>query len=464
MEEPMWKFLISISIFFLFSNSSTLALMSHEEEAKLGMQVLQMLRKEVSFVQDPEVLEYVKDVGQRVAAHVGPHFFPFRFFVIKDESLNAFAVPGGLVFINTGLLEEIDREDELAGVIAHELAHVQARHLAKRIEKLSRLNLATAAMTIAALLIGQGRGGEVIISTASALAATKALSYSRADEEEADRLAFEYLVKAGYDPRGLIEVFNKIIRHSWLLSDTLPSYLLTHPTTPERMSYLESLIYNYKPKVTYRPDLLRLRRIQMRIEVITHDPGSLVIRYQEELQRSHNDPLLHYGLGLALAKLGRFKEAIDELQFVVRAYPQRKIFLVDLAYIYFEATDYQKVLKILQSFVKSCPSNTWAKYVLARTYQELGKYEEACLMFRNIQEKMRDNADFHYYFGQVYAALNKEGLAHYQFAEHFSLKGDIKTTIYHLRKAYEMLPKTDPLRARIERQLKSLKENIQKKE
>ncbi len=458
----MYKFLISVAIFFLFYNSSSLALMSHEEEARLGRQVLQMLRKEVSFVQDPEVLEYVKDVGQRVAAHVGPHFFPFRFYVIKDETLNAFAVPGGFVFINTGLIEEIDREDELAGVIAHELAHVQARHLAKRIEKLSRLNLATAAMTIAALLIGKGRGGEVIISTANALAATKALSYSRADEEQADRLAFQYLVKAGYDPRGMIEVFNKIIRHRWLLSETVPSYLLTHPTTPERMSYLESLIYNYQPKITYKSDPLRLRRIQIRIKVLTHDPGNLVIRYQEELQNSQKDPLLHYGLGLALAKLGRFKEAIKELQFVIHSYPKREIFLIDLASIYFEANNYQKALEILQTFIKNHPSNTLAKYLFARIYQELGEYEKACLIFKNIEEKMEDNPEFHYYFGQIYATLNKEGLAHYQFAKHFLLKGDVKVAIYHLYKAYNMLPKGDPLRAKIRRQIKSLKDEMQK--
>ncbi len=453
----MKKGLLFFLIFWLVFGPSSWALLSREEEAKLGRQVLQMLRKEASFVEDPEVVGYVNSVGQRVAAHVGPHFFPFRFFVIKDESLNAFAVPGGLVFINTGLLEEIDREDELAGVIAHELAHVQARHLAKRIEKFTRLNLATAAVTIAALLLGKGKGSNIIATTTSALAATKALSYSRTDEEEADRLGFEYMVRAGYDPRGMIEVFNKIVRHQWLLSENVPSYLLTHPTTPERISYLESLIYNYQPKPTYHPDPWRLRRIQVRVKVLTHDPGSLVVRYKEELRKTPGDPLLHYGLALALAKLGRFNEAIQELQYVVQVCPKQEGFQVDLAQVYFEAGRYQEALQILKTFLRRYPYRVAAQYLLARTYQELKRYQEALPLFERLKEKMGDNPEFHYYFGQLYAALGQEGKAHYEFAHHFQLKGDFKVALYHLRKAYQTLPPTDPLRAQIKKKLEALK-------
>jgi len=448
---------LTFVVLFVFHDLS-FALMSTDEEARLGRQVLQMLRKEATFIEDPEVLSYVESVGQRIVAHIGPHYFPFRFFVIKDDSLNAFAVPGGLVFINTGLLEEVDREDELAAVMAHELAHVQARHLAKRIEKLSRLNLATAAMTIAALLLSQGQGGDIIITTASALAATKALAYSRADEEEADRLAFEYLVKAGYDPRGMIEVFNKIVRHSWLLSGNMPNYLLTHPTTPERISYLESLIYNYQPKASYHPDHLRLRRIQIRVKVLSHDAGSLVLRYREERQRNPQDPLLHYGLGLALAKLRQFDEALKELQYVIRAFPRRETFLLDLAQVYFEAGRYQKALEILKPFCEKHPESTTACYLFARTYQELGRYQEALPFFKSLEVRMANHADFHYFFGKLYAALGKEGLSHYQFALHFRLTGDRRVALYHLHKAYETLPKDSPLRVKIQQQIEAAQE------
>ncbi|WP_456370249.1 M48 family metalloprotease [Thermodesulfatator atlanticus] len=450
------KKLIALSLVFLFLfQYPAFALMSHEDEAKLGQKVLETLQKQGVLLDDPEIVGYVQDVGERIIAHIGPHYFPFKFYVVKDPSLNAFAVPGGMIFVNTGLLEEIDREDELAGVLAHELAHVQARHLAKRIEKLTRLNLATVAVTIAGLLLGGGQAGQAVAVTSSALAMTKALSYSRADEEEADRLGFQYLTAAGYDPRGFVEVFNKIVRHRWLLSSTTPSYLLTHPGTAERISYLESMIEYYKPKVTYKPDPFRLRRIQVRVKVLTHDAGSLLVRYQEEIRKSPNDPMLHYGLALSLAKLRRFDEAAREMSYVIELLPDKDDFKLDLAEIYFEAGAYDKCLPMLERYTKRYPYRKSALYLLARCYQETKEYDKALALFKKLAKDFEDNAEFHYYFGQLYASLEKPGYAHYQFFLHFKLKGERKVALYHLQLAYKRLPENDPLRTQVALKLKN---------
>ncbi|WP_197460526.1 M48 family metallopeptidase [Thermodesulfatator autotrophicus] len=422
-----------------------------------------MLRKQNSLVEDPEVINYVAQVGRRIIAHIGPHYFPFRFYVIKDPSLNAFALPGGYIFVNTGLLEEIDREDELAGVIAHELAHVQARHLAKRIEKLTRLNLATAAVTIVGLLLGGGQAGQAIAVTSSALATTKALAYSRADEEEADRLGFEYLTAAGYDPKGFIDVFNKILRHRWLLSENIPSYLLTHPGTAERITYLESMIDYYKPKVTYKPDPFKLRRIQVRVKVLTHDAGDLVLRYQQELQKSSDDPMLHYGLALSLAKLRRFKEAINELTKVIQMLPEEDDFKLDLAEVYFQAGQYNEAMAILEKYVKRYPYRKGAKFLLARCYQETKDYQKALTIFKELEKDFNEYPEFHYYFGQLYSALSKSGLAHYEFSWYFRLKGDKKVALYHLRQAYKKLPPENPLRSEIATKLAASSNKSNKK-
>ncbi len=452
----MKKYLLAFGLILgLLFPSLAAGLMSHEEEARLGRQVLQMLRKEAQFVEDPEVTGYVAEVGRRLIAHIGPHYFPFKFYVIKDESLNAFAVPGGYIFVNTGLLEEIDREDELAGVLAHELAHVQARHLAKRIEKLTRLNLASAAVTIVGLLLGRGEMGQAIAVTSGALAATKALSYSRADEEEADRLGFQYLTAAGYDPRGFIEVFNKIVRHRWLLSENVPSYLLTHPGTAERITYLESMINYYHPKVTYHPDPFRLRRVQVRVKVFTHDAGSLVVRYRAEIRKSPEDPFLHYGLALALAKLRRFEEAAQEMAYVIEKWPAKDDFRLDLAEIYFQSGRYEKALPILEWYVRRHPYRLGAGYLLARCYQETKRYEEARALYEKLLNKMADNAEFHYHYARLLAALGQGGQAHYQFALHFQLKGENKVALYHLRQALRLLPEGDPLRAKVAQKLKA---------
>lgn len=450
---PLVFFLIMASLF----QASAWAIMGPEDEAKLGRQVLAMLHRQAAFLEDPEVVGYVEEVGQRIAAHVGPHYFPFHFFVVKDDSLNAFAVPGGYVFVNTGLLEEIDREDELAGILAHELAHVQARHVAKRIAKLSRLNIASAAAAIVGLIFARGEGGQAIAVASGALAATKALAYSRVDEEEADRLGFQYLTAAGYDPRGFIEVFNKIIRHRWLLSENIPGYLLTHPGTAERITYLEGLIEHYHPKVTYRPDPFRLRRVQVRVKIFSHDAGSLIVRYREELQRSPEDVFLHYGLALALAKLRRYDEALAEMRYVVSVWPQKEDFQFDLAQIYFDAGRYQEAIPLLERYVKRYPYRIAAKYLLARSYQETNQWQKAEALYRSLKDKMEDNPDFHYHLGRLLAAMGKQGEAHYQFATHFQLKGDSRVALYHLEQAYRALPKNNPLRAKVEQKLRAAK-------
>ena len=459
MEEMKRLFLLFLVVFFGGVSFFSLgwAIMGPEEEAKLGRQVLAMLHREAAFLEDPEVIGYVEEVGQRIAAHVGPHYFPFHFFVIKDESLNAFAVPGGYVFVNTGLLEEIDREDELAAILAHELAHVQARHVAKRIAKLSRLNIASAAAAIVGLIFARGKGGQAIAVTSGALAASKALAYSRADEEEADRLGFQYLTAAGYDARGFIEVFNKIIRHRWLLSENIPGYLLTHPGTAERITYLESLIEHYHPKVTYHPDPFRLRRVQVRVKIFSHDAGSLVVRYREELQRAPYDVFLHYGLALALAKLRRFNDALTEMKYVVSAWPQKDDFQFDLAQIYFDAGRYYEAIPLLERYVKRYPYRIAAKYLLARAYQEVNQPQKALTLYTALKDKMEDNPEFHYQLGRLLSALGKQGEAHYHFAIHFQLKGDAKVALYHLEQAYRTLPKNNPLRAKVEQKLRAAK-------
>ncbi len=452
------RYLVTLVLLFtLFLPRPSFSLMSPEDEAKLGQKVLEMLQKKDSLVEDPEVINYVAQVGRRIIAHIGPHYFPFRFYVIKDPSLNAFALPGGYIFVNTGLLEEIDREDELAGVLAHELAHVQARHLAKRMQKLNRLSLATAAVTIVGLLLGGGQAGQAIAITSSALATTKALAYSRADEEEADRLGFEYLTAAGYDPKGFIEVFNKILRHRWLLSENTPSYLLTHPGTAERITYLESMIEYYKPKVTYKPDPFKLRRIQVRVKVLTHDAGDLVLRYQEELRKTPDDPMLHYGLALSMAKLRRYDEAVTEMLKVIRLLPKEDDFKLDLAEIYFEAAQYDKALDILSPYIKRYPYKEMAEFLLARCYQETKQYQKALNIFKELEKKFNEYPEFHYYFGQLYSSLGKSGLAHYQFAQYFRLKGDQKVALYHLRQAYKKLPPESPLRSKIAAKLAATK-------
>ncbi|RUM88102.1 MAG: hypothetical protein DSZ24_04620 [Thermodesulfatator sp.] len=446
-----------VLVFFLFLCwvPQALALMSPEEEAELGRKILAEIRAQAEIIEDPELTQYLQRIGQRLLRHAGPHYFTFHFFILRNSALNAFALPGGYIFVTSGLIEEVDREDELAAVLAHEIGHVQARHVARRLAALQRLQLATAGLSLAGLLLGGGKAGSAVAVTSSALALTRALAYSRADEEEADRRGFEYLVKAGYDPAAFLSILEKIVRHRWLLTETGPNYLLTHPAPPERIAYLESLVQRYPSPKKSPGDTFYLRRLQVRLKVLTHDPGNLVVRYREALKLS-DDPMLRYGLGLALARSRFFPEALQELSLVVRAFPHRDYFRLDLAEVYFEAGQYRQAQAWLRDYLSRHPGNLRARWLLARTYQELHRWKEALAAFKELEPKLSDLPEFHYYYGRLLSEVDREGRAHYHFARYFALKGDFRVARYHYRQALKYLPQKDPLREKIAQKLQAL--------
>ncbi|MBA2847865.1 M48 family metalloprotease [Thermosulfuriphilus ammonigenes] len=444
---------ITLAIFFWILSlvSPAQGILSIPEERKLGEKILEQVEARFTLVHDPVIIGYVEKVGRRVLAHVKPRYFSYRFFVVKDRTLNAFAAPGGLVFVHTGLLEVLDSEDELADVLAHEFAHVQCRHVAKRIEKLSRLNLATAAVAIAGAFFGKGQTSSMLFSTSSALATTLALRYSRADEEEADRVGYEYILASGYDPRGLISILKKMQRHRWLVSDNVPSYLLTHPGSSERLTYLESLIQNFPPQHLVAHDSFELRRVQMRVRVLSHDPYQLIARYERELVDNPQDALLHYGLGLALLKAKEYRRAIEELKLTIKLLPQREELKADLGQAFLEAGRYQEAIRILSPYTARYPLDLSARLNLAKALAEVGDFRKAIAIFEELSRRLPENTEIYYRLGWAYASLKEDGRSHFYFGRYYKTIGDNATALYHYRQAARLLPPNDPLRKEVTR-------------
>ncbi len=435
-------------LIFLFWVSGSFGAISVSDEERLGRELLKEILTTSELINDPEVVGYVNGIGERILEAVSPKYFDCRFFVVKDGRLNAFALPGGYIFITSGLLEELDSEDELAAVMAHEVAHVEARHVAKRLEALKRLQIATGAATIAGFLLGGVEAGSAVAITSSAIAMSSLLAYSRADEREADRLGFEYMSRAGYDPRAFVSVLNKIMRHRWLLTENEPSYLLTHPTPPERINYLETLAETFRVKKRER-DILYLRRIQLRVKALSRDPNSLVVRYRELLKVSPNDPMLHYGLAVAYLKKRFFSEAEEELKKVLESYPERVYFRLDLAELYFLKGDYAAAAKVLEDYLRRRPSDAVGWWYLARVYQELGLKEKSLSCFSRIRREFFGYPEFHYYYGKLLFEAGRAAEAHYEFGVYFLMKGDGRVALYHFKKALRLLPKDHPLRTKI---------------
>jgi|SRR5579871_163901 len=215
---------------------------SLEKEIALGKQLAEEVKRQSKMVDDPLITEYVNRTGQNLVRNSDAKV-PFTFQVIDADAPNAFSLPGGFVFVNTGLIELAEEEDELAGAVAHEIAHVAARHSTRQATKSELANLGTIPLSV---LLG-GWGGYAVRQGASVVVPMTFLSFSRRDESEADYLGLQYMYAAGYDPTGVITIFEKLDALNRRKPGTVGRLLSTHPMDRDRIQKAQKEIQEILP-------------------------------------------------------------------------------------------------------------------------------------------------------------------------------------------------------------------------
>jgi beta-barrel assembly-enhancing protease len=263
---------------------------SLEKEAALGAQLAAQVSQQAKFIEDPVITEYVNRVGQNLVLHSDAKV-PFTIKVIDSDDVNAFALPGGFFFVNKGVLLAADNEAELAGVMAHEIAHVAARHGVENARKGQLLNLAT----IPLIFLG-GIGGYAAQSAASILVPISYLSFSRGAENEADMLGAQYMWASGYDPRALTDFFKKLDDREKKKPGTLAKVFRTHPLTSDRELKVADLIGRFPGKEEYVVTTSEFDRVKARLIAVTATPERTGTGTSDEprrptlKRRSNTDP------------------------------------------------------------------------------------------------------------------------------------------------------------------------------
>ena len=236
--------------------STSLFMMPVDQEIQLGNEFEQQIAKEMTLVSDPQVVSYVRKVGNRVAAGAPLGEIQPEFFVVQNDEINAFAVPGGAVYVQTGLIKAAADEAELAGVMAHELGHVVHRHGAKQVSRQTGLQM------IEQVLVGEG--GQAAQLASSLLKQGVLFDYSREDERQADQVAVTTLYKAGYDPMGVRDFFNKLLETYGDNQSVVGSFFASHPPTSERVQNVTAMVQAL-PQRQYERPTSELKRIQGRL-------------------------------------------------------------------------------------------------------------------------------------------------------------------------------------------------------
>jgi len=421
--------------------------MTIQEEEELSKEFLRVVERQFDLIKDPFVVGYVNKIGNNILANLPTQPFKYRFYIVKQHVYNAFATPAGHIFINSGLLEALENEEELAGILAHEIAHVVSRHISQNVDRSPKIGLATLAGIAAGIFIGAGGAaalGNAVVVGSMAAGQSASLAYSREDEVQADQLALGYLYNSGYSSKGLLTSMQKMRSKQWFGTDQIPNYLLTHPASEERMGYIDThLASNQLPEKNQRHiDKDEYRFVQATILGKHSSAENALATFDSQLKTKPADTIAHYGKGLALAQDGDYENAVNHLKIALVKDALNPVILKELGRIYFLEGQYPKALQTLKGSVGLAPEDSESLFYLSRTHMELGNLDKAADGFHTILKRNPKETETYLFLGNIYGMQENLGEAHYHLGKYHKLKERWKTAIVHLEKALPLV--SDP--------------------
>jgi len=437
---------------------SLASFLSPEEETELGDRFLKKIKSQYEFADYSYIVQYINDLGNYIGRQIEVPYFPLHFYVIKDTSINAFAAPAGHVFFFSGLIKIMDNVDELASVLAHELGHVSARHLALRVERSNKIGMATMAAILAGVLIGGEATGALM--TGSIAAGIQAeLGYSRQDERQADQLGFKYTYMSGFNTQGMITTLKKIQRENWYGGQNIPPYLLTHPGASERMANIETMAQEY----TKIPDSDETKKLRSRFPIfhtmviaLCDDKEDATREFKKRLRVDPESILAHYGLGLALERGGKIHEALNHFKIALRGKGNSVPIMFSMAKAYQTIGQYEKSVSILQKALQLSPKDKEILYLLALSLQNLEQYGQSSRIYERLTFLPPVKDMVYYNLGLVYGRQGKLALAHYHLGIYSNKLRKKEDALFHFKKAKELAESKPALKEKINKALSRL--------
>jgi len=434
-------YIITASFISLFFPGKAFCI-SVKEEEELSREFMKAVLKNYELIDDPVLAKYIGDIGARILAAAPPQPFAYRFHIVNNESYNAFAGPGGQIFIHSGLFEAMESEEELAGILAHEISHVICRHLSERLERSKKIQIATLAGMAAGILLGakgsETAAGALTIGSAAA-GQSLSLAYSRDDEMQADQIGLDYLKKAGYTGEGIVIVLKKIRNKRWFGSAEVPAYLTTHPAVEERIGYLGSWVEKNMErsgkKLTYNPDIFK--KAHTRLQVMYGNEENTLRMFGQDAANHPDDPVAHYRYGLILSKSGNRADAIDHFKKALEKKAFDPDILRDLGRTYFQDGRYREAQKTFEGAMSLAPDDPETLFFLGRIRMETGNLTEAKDLFLTITEKHPYYSQALYFLGETCGKMGDMADAHYYLGIYYSGKEDMKNARFHLEKAFQ---------------------------
>ncbi|MGR0482435.1 MAG: beta-barrel assembly-enhancing protease [Candidatus Electronema sp. V4] len=412
------------------------------EERLIGEQLLFAVRGEFELIDDPDISQYVNGLGRQVLAAAGPQYFDYHFFVVKNSQFNAFAAPSGLIFFNSGLLQTMKSEDQLVSVMAHEVGHVVSRHISSRMAKQTKVTALSLLFGLASLAAGDPALTSGLFTGALAAGGAAGLSFSRQDEEQADRLAFDWLRDMGRNPGAMEEMLKTMRRITRYSSEQLPPYLLTHPNPEDRLNYVQSLLETARTAAQTagktEADRFSFLRFKHRVLSQALEPEQMrtwcagIIASGKDAEEVG---MGRYGLALLSAREMDFSGAVRLMEEVRQDFSGREILDVDLAAILLDAGRTAEALPLLRRARQRDAADSHAAFHLARSLEENGDLDGAERLHLETAKVLPDYPQIYYELGRLKSRQGQPAASNFYLAKHYLYKGRISYAKQYLQRA-----------------------------
>lgn len=401
---------------------------SPEYERRLGQMFLREVRQSARLVTDAEVESYIQSLGQRLASHSDNASQVFTFFVIDDPRINAFAGPGGVIGMHSGIILNSDSESEVAGVMAHEIAHVTQRHLARQFEEASRYRLPTAAALLGAILVGIANrdAGAAAIAGISGLNTQNRINFTRMNEEEADRIGMRVLAKAGYDPRAMPSFFEKLQQLSRYSQSGAPEFLRTHPLTSDRIADSRARAERFPPGQFTNSTAYELARSKLRVASFK-TPREAVLALRKALESAPDAKRqmpLRYGLAYAYINNNDFPLARRQIDILLQDKPEDSAYLLLAARLETRKGDYEAAFRIYEQAYGLYPDYRPVIMAYSRALLDVKRAKKARAVLKDYERQQAHDLRSYSLLGQAEAMLGNEIEVAILQAEYYYLAGD----------------------------------------
>lgn len=440
-------FIISFICLSTLANSNSLpdlgnsarSLLSPQQERYLGQSLLRNLNARQQLVKDPLLIDYVEQLGQRLIEPLGTQ--AYRFFILDQPSINAFAGPAGYIGVHTGLIQASQTESELASVLAHEIAHVEQQHLLQIWENAASLSLPKTALALASIAIGAASGNQAGLALAAgsqAVLQQQQINYTRRHEQEADRIGIQILAQAGYNPHAMAAFFTRIGQTKHYSSTQIPELLLSHPVNNQRTAEALDRAADY-PYTQHQPDALdyhlakvRLERQQARqpVSPTEHQQRLTAGRYRHQLAAE-------YALVLALHDHNQGAEATPYRDKLLRQRPQQPAFIIAQAEYEVQQHRISDALQRLQTAITLNPNSL----ALVITHAEIAlAHDQASIALRVLQRQLDQlprRSRLYALLARAAGQLKKTVLSHQYLAEYYAVQGDYVGALQQLQYALQ---------------------------